>query len=114
MHSSLCVEHDHHNDHDGEDGDDNAEDGDDVDLVKTGTVTAWRIEECGAPSWTPIRPQPTTVARVPGPSLMIIYHLVFDVVNEDDNVLRLIRHKPTRQCCVGPRPQFDDDYYCAG
>ena len=23
---------------------------------------------CGAPSWTPIRPQPTTVARVPGPS----------------------------------------------
>ena len=42
---------------------------------------------------TPIRPRPTTVVKVPGPSLMIIYDLVFDVVNEDDNVLRLIRHK---------------------
>ena len=34
-------------------------------LVRTGTVTACRVLECGAPSWTPSLPHPVTVARVP-------------------------------------------------
>ena len=33
-------------------------------LVSTGTVTAWRVLECGAPSSTPSLPQPTTVPWV--------------------------------------------------
>ena len=49
-------------------------------LVKTGTVTAWRTEECGAPSWTPIRPQPTTVASVPAPSLVMMVMVMLVVM----------------------------------
>ena len=63
-------------------------------------MTACRTEEWGDPSWTPIRPQPTTVARVPGPNLVVIM-MVMVVKRMMVRMVMLVdaHSTPTHYCC---------------